>query len=404
MLTSGDTFYGTLVAQLARRQPDTIVTKEPGLVIVQIDGLAQPILAQQVRAGRVPFISHWIRSGEMTPRQVDGAAALADLGQPGGHPARQQQLHPGVPLVGEGRPADARLEPSRRRDGDRAPCLERRRTAVERRRQRRQPGLGRCRAQLHHDGHDQGSRRRVWARAVRGTAFFVSPDKYLRAVRADDRRGHQGVLPGDPLPTGAASNPSMHRGMPYPIARAATNVILRSLATSLVMEEMYRGTPVIYVDYTDYDEIAHHSGPERSETLDALDGVDSTVRSLVKATEDTPRPYKFVLLGRPRPESWRHVRQRYGKTLQEHIAELMGGVKDVTAATSPVEEWGPLNAVATEASHASGATGAMTRAALRGRTEDGAIDLAPAERRRQGDGGEPASRQSWSCAPAATWR
>ena len=69
----------------------------------------------------------------------------------------------------------------------------------------------------------------------------------------------------------------MHRGWPYPVARAATNVLLRDLSTSLVMEEMYRGTPVIYVDYTDYDEIAHHSGPERAETLDALDGVDETI-------------------------------------------------------------------------------------------------------------------------------
>jgi len=37
-------------------------------------------------------------------------------------------------------------------------------------------------------------------------------------------------------------------------------------------KEMVRGTPVIYMDYTDYDEIAHHSGPERPESLDAIDG------------------------------------------------------------------------------------------------------------------------------------
>ena len=47
---SGETFYGALVAQLAQRQPDAIVTEDPGLVIIQIDGLAQPILAQQIRA------------------------------------------------------------------------------------------------------------------------------------------------------------------------------------------------------------------------------------------------------------------------------------------------------------------------------------------------------------------
>jgi hypothetical protein len=55
------------------------------------------------------------------------------------------------------------------------------------------------------------------------------------------------------------------------------------------------------------------------------------------------------------------------------------GAKHVEAATGRVEEWGPLSAVATEASRASGTTGAITRAALRGRTEDGAINLAPAK-------------------------
>ena len=90
----------------------------------------------------------------------------------------------------------------------------------------------------------------------------------------------------------------MHpRHFPYLLARAATNVALRALSTSLVIEEMYRGTPVIYVDYTDYDEIAHHSGPERAESLDALDGVDATLASLEKAARDAPRPYKLVVLG-----------------------------------------------------------------------------------------------------------
>ena len=74
----------------------------------------------------------------------------------------------------------------------------------------------------------------------------------------------------------------MHRGLPYPLVRAATNVALRALGTSLVVQEMYRGTPVIYMDYTDYDEIAHHSGPERAESLDALDGVDRELGTLAQ--------------------------------------------------------------------------------------------------------------------------
>jgi hypothetical protein len=42
--------------------------------------------------------------------------------------------------------------------------------------------------------------------------------------------------------------------------RAVTNALLRDLNTALVAEEMRRGTRSIYVDYVDYDEIAHHAG------------------------------------------------------------------------------------------------------------------------------------------------
>src|SRR4029079_2926590 len=155
------------------------------------------------------------------------------------------------------------------------------------------------------------------------------------------------------------------------------------------MEEMYRGTPVIYVDYTDYDEIAHHSGPERSETLDALDGVDTQVKALVKAAEDAPRPYKFVLLGDHGQSLGATVRQRYGYTLEQHIAKLMGGATDVKAATGRVEEWGAINAAVTEASRAGGATGAMARAAAGGNTTDGAVDFAPREERVAETGDKP---------------
>ena len=127
-------------------------------------------------------------------------------------------------------------------------------------------------------------------------SFFASPYNYLHTIvltvgevgkeLVQSRRAiRRGILPMHP------------RHFPYPLARAATNVALRALSTSLVIEEMYRGTPVIYVDYTDYDEIAHHSGPERAESLDALDGVDATLASLEKAARDAPRPYKLVVLG-----------------------------------------------------------------------------------------------------------
>ena len=65
----------------------------------------------------------------------------------------------------------------------------------------------------------------------------------------------------------AGIGPQMHRGLKYAGMRAASNVLLRDMNTSLIIDEMYRGANVIYADFTDYDEIAHHWGPERVEAL-----------------------------------------------------------------------------------------------------------------------------------------
>ncbi len=119
--------------------------------------------------------------------------------------------------------------------------------------------------------------------------FFVSPYNYLTMLARylaevikenvqSRRQARAGIVP------------RMHRGFPYPWVRAATNVALRALGTSLVIQEMLRGTSVIYMDYTDYDEIAHHSGPERPEALDALDGVDRELRTLARRPRTRPDP------------------------------------------------------------------------------------------------------------------
>jgi hypothetical protein len=163
--------------------------------------------------------------------------------------------------------------------------------------------------------------------------------------------------------------------MPYPVARAATNIALRDLSTSLVIEEMYRGTPVVYVDYTDYDEIAHHSGPERGETFDALDGVDRAIATLEKASAAAPRPYRFVVVSDHGQTLGATFLQRYGKTLGDVVRELMGGPAAVTEAAERVEEWGQTNAFLSELTQVGGVSGRLARTALRSQTSDGVVEL-----------------------------
>ena len=150
--------------------------------------------------------------------------------------------------------------------------LGRRRAAVQRRREHRQPLLRRRRPQLHHDGDDQARRGRASARAGHScrsssaptstsTSIVLSVGEVFKELVQARRQRRAGV------------EPRMHRGLPYPVrpGRYQCRCCAPS-RTTLVIEEMYRGTPVIYVDYTDYDEIAHHSGPERAETLDGPRG------------------------------------------------------------------------------------------------------------------------------------
>ncbi len=369
-----DSYWATLLQQITAQQADVIHSDDPGVVIIQIDGLAMPILAHQIRAGRVPFISRWVRSREMVmdpwtallPSQTSASQAGILHGNNSFIPAFRWWEKPRGRMLVSNHPADAIEIVRRASDGE---------------------GL------LSNNGASIGNL--VSGDAVRSyitmatikdksqglgksqtfLSFFASPTNYLHTIILTvGEMGKEYVQARRARRAGI--EPSMHRGWPYPVARAATNVTLRALSTSLVMEEMFHGTPVIYVDYTDYDEIAHHSGPERSETLDALDGVDKTIATLVKAARSTPRPFEFIVLSDHGQSLGSTFLQRYGKTLQAVISDLMGGAK-VQAEVTAGDTWGPLNAVVSEASQTSGATGALTRLAFASRTTDGAIDLSP---------------------------
>ena len=111
-------------------------------------------------------------------------------------------------------------------------------------------------------------------------SFFFSPTGYLRSFTlflgefikelTQARRTRRSGI-----------RPQMHRGPE--VRRACAPPATSSSATStpsLIIDEMYRGTNVIYADFTDYDELAHHCGPERVESLEALDGVDRAIATL----------------------------------------------------------------------------------------------------------------------------
>jgi hypothetical protein len=148
--------------------------------------------------------------------------------------------------------------------------------------------------------------------------------------------------------------PRMHRDLHYALERAVTNVALRTVCTALVIEEMYSGAPTIYVDYTGYDAISHHCGPEREEAIDALAGIDRALGSLVKAARHTSRTYRLVVLSDHGQCLGATFRQRNGTPLEEVIAGLLPAATTVVGTTDSVESAGIGRRIASEFGRGSG--------------------------------------------------
>ncbi len=368
----GDTYYGLLVRALLLKQ-SVRRHEQPGVVIVQIDGLAYPILAGRIRAGSVNTMASWVRDRThqlsrweaILPSMTSASQAGILHGTNDGIPAFRWYERDRQHLMASSNPSDAAEIVRRLSNGQ---------------------GL------LSNDGASicnllTGDATRVYLttaalkdkrQGIRDhkafTAFFFSPTGYLRSLtmflgefmkeRIQARRTRR-----------AGIRPQLHRDLKYAAMRAASNVVLRDINTSLIIYEMYRGANVIYADFTDYDEIAHHSGPERVEALQALDGIDAVIGTLVKAAADAPRPYQFIVLSDHGQSLGATFKQRYGKSLGEVVRELMGGRATVVQTETRAEGSTFVNSLLSEVTRSSGVGPTVARAALTSRTSDGVVDL-----------------------------
>src|SRR4029077_4872310 len=150
--------------------------------------------------------------------------------------------------------------------------------------------------------------------------------------------------------------PRVHRGWALAAPRAATNVLGRDLNPAIITEEMRKGTRSIYVDYVDYDEIAHHAGIFRPESLAALDGLDRVLATLERLAETGARKYHFVIVSDHGQSQGQVFADRYGIDLAGVCADLMK--ERVESVDEPVEGWGRAEAVA-DGMSTSGVTGRL---------------------------------------------
>src|SRR5206468_893265 len=80
------------------------------------------------------------------------------------------------------------------------------------------------------------------------------------------------------------------------LMRAAMCVVVRDLVVFGVLTDMMRGRPIVYATFASYDEVAHHSGLERADTMEALRKLDQQFGRIARARRYAPRPYELVVL------------------------------------------------------------------------------------------------------------
>ncbi|GAA2601990.1 phage holin family protein [Dactylosporangium fulvum] len=334
---SEDVFLGQALRQMARRQGDRPAT-EPGVLVVQLDGLSAPLLSWAVKAGNLPNLGKWLRTGthSLVPWHT---------GMPATTPASQA----GILHGSEGQiPAFRWYE----KENDRLVVTNRPRDAAD-----VEARISTGRGLLADGGASISnvfsgdaptslltfSNAALPGRSARGyLAFVASPYGFARAIvlsvgemlkeiQQARRQRFRNVYPRVPR-TGA-----------YVALRAVTNVLLRDLNVSLISEQMSKGTPVIFCDFVDYDEVAHHAGPLRPEALQTLEGLDRVLGTLHRLTKVAGRRYEIVVLSDHGQSQGSTFSQRHGLTLERLVADLAGGVSCAAKGGTNDEDWGRAN-------------------------------------------------------------
>ena len=348
---------------------------QPGLVIVQIDGLAHPILAGRMRAGSVNTMAGWVRDGShrlsrweaILPSMTSASQAGILHGNNDGIPAFRWYERDRQHLMVSSNPVDAGEIVRRVSNGEGLLSNN---------------GASICnlmtgdatRAYLTTAAIKDESQGIGDSKAFLG--LLLQPERLPALVHAVPRRVHQGAAPRPGGRGGPAIVPQMHRGLKYAGMRAASNVLLRDVNVSLIIEEMYRGTNVIYADFTDYDELAHHCGPERVESFEALDGVDARDRDARARPPRTRRGRTGSSILSDHGQSLGATfKQRYGQSLGEVVRDLMGGRATLVQAKTPAEGSTFVNSFLSEITRSKGVGPTVARAALAGSTTDGVVDL-----------------------------
>jgi len=360
----------------------------PGVLFLEIDGLAHDVLVRALRDGNAPTLARWVRDGthrllcwETDWSSQTGACQAGLLhGDNEDLPAfRWWEKEHGRAIV-TNHPRDAAEIERRVSDG---------------------------RGLLHADGASRANilsgdaphslltmstvlevRRKGQRLGEDYAAYFSSPYNVARTVMA--AIGHTArELAAAAQQRRLDVQPRIRRTLGYAPVRAWATAVQRDLQVAAVVADAHAGRPVVYTTFLAYDEVAHHSGIERVDTLAVLRDVDRQIAHIASAAAAAARPYELVVLSDHGQSQGATFRDRYGLTLEE-LVRATCRTDDVAGAGSGEDEArGRLGAALTEAAAGPGLAARTVRGVTRNHRVDGEVRLEDTPQLPAGDDGTP---------------
>ncbi len=379
LLTIDDdnSWYRNQVRRRMKRVENPLETDVPGVIFLEIDGLAEPVLEMALEGGFMPTLKEWVDSGSHiitgwepdTSSQTSASQAGILHGDNSNIPAFRWYDKASQQIIASSDPKALPVIEKQRSDGN---------------------GL------LSNDGASRGNLLSgdapyvmATASTIRDTSKFHTSDfqSYIgnpynvsrtflllfwdvilewRQFRSARKNNVQPILS------------KHHRGGIYPLLRGFMTVVMRELNIYTILGDIFAGRSAVYATFVGYDEIAHHSGVLDPGAFDILYKLDQQFHRLASAVPEAPRPYHFVILSDHGQTGGATFKQRFGKSLQEFVLELMETEGAVAGGAPADEAWGHLNAYFTDTIENEDSTSSKVAArALKSRTAVGQVVMGP---------------------------
>jgi uncharacterized membrane protein YvlD (DUF360 family) len=366
-----ESWYRNVVRRQARRRGVQTESDVPGVLFLEIDGLGHEVLQRAMRDGNAPALSRWLRDGTHrfvkweTDWSSQTGACQAGLLHGNNHdmPAFRWWEKDRGKAITTNHPRDA--EELERRHSDGSGLLH-------------AGGASRANILSGDAEHTMLTmstvlhRRRPIGRDY--SAYFARPYAVARTLMlalaeiASERRAQAQQRRRD-------VQPRITRHRSYAVLRAWATVVQRDLQVAAVVGDMMAGLPVVYTTFLAYDEVAHHSGVERADTLAVLRHVDHQLARVERAAADAPRPYRLVVLADHGQSQGATFLQRYGITLEELVRSACDATDVQAAAGGEAEAAAYMGAGLTELARDDTAAGRAVKRATRGRRTDGVVAM-----------------------------